>query len=114
MTLGTRIRELRLTYGWSGRALAKQAGLHFSTLDDIETGRTSHPRIDHVVGLAHALGISVGHLVEPVTPQEKATLAFRAYIQAWERLNPEQRLILVSVVKGVVDSLTELAEAEAS
>ena len=60
-----RIRGLRQARGWSLDALAARCHLSPSTLSRIETG---HRRIDldQLVALAHGLGTTIDHLVEPI------------------------------------------------
>lgn len=60
---GGRLRDLRMTRGWSQEALGERAGLDRRTISAIETGRSS-PVLDHVWLIADALGVPLRTLVE--------------------------------------------------
>ena len=59
--LGTRIRELRQTRGWSQEHLAELAGMHRTYMWGIERG-VRNPSLRHLVQLADAFGISIAEL----------------------------------------------------
>ncbi len=61
--MGLRLRALREKRGLSVRGLAKMAGVQFSTVHRIETGKMS-PRLVTLTKLAKALGVSVSDLVK--------------------------------------------------
>jgi transcriptional regulator with XRE-family HTH domain len=58
------LRSLRIRAGLSQRALAAKAGVHWTTVTDIETKRTTrpHPRIRYA--LAAALGVDMAAVTE--------------------------------------------------
>jgi transcriptional regulator with XRE-family HTH domain len=59
-TIGTRIRARRVQLGITPKDLARQVGIAYSTLMDIENGRTLEPKNPH--RFAEALGLSVRFL----------------------------------------------------
>ncbi len=61
LELGTRVRELRKSQGWTLETAARQAGLARSTLSKIENGQMS-PTYDALKKLAEGLQISVPQL----------------------------------------------------
>lgn len=61
------VRELRARSGRSLADLASAAGIGKSTLHAIEAG-DANPGIETLWGLASALGVPFGHLLEPPTP----------------------------------------------
>ncbi|MEP5152531.1 XRE family transcriptional regulator [Planktotalea sp.] len=61
LDLGTRVRELRKSQGWTLEVAANQAGLARSTLSKIENGQMS-PTYDALKKLAEGLQISVPQL----------------------------------------------------
>ncbi len=61
--MGLRLRLLREKRGLSVRALADLAGIGFSTVHRIETGKKK-PRLETLEKLAKALGVSVRDLIE--------------------------------------------------
>lgn len=63
--LGQRVRRLRRKNGWSQEVLAKRAGLTRPHVAKIEKGLVKHPRIDTLMRLSRALGVSVQELIGP-------------------------------------------------
>lgn len=49
--------------GWTQAELAQQAGIHWRTVSNYETGTTKNPRLDVLVALAKALGVNVDRLL---------------------------------------------------
>lgn len=70
MTLGTRLRELRIRAGLSARELSLKAGLSQSTVNDIERKPDTSPRLSSVEALAQTLGVSLAYLAEGRTDNE--------------------------------------------
>jgi transcriptional regulator with XRE-family HTH domain len=64
LDLGTRVRELRKSRGWTLEQAAVKAGLARSTLSKIENGQMS-PTFDALKKLAEGLAISVPQLFTP-------------------------------------------------
>ena len=64
-----RLRELREAAGLSIRALAEKAGLHHMTIARTEWGRL--PRMETVIRLAEALGVTVQALLSEPKPAPK-------------------------------------------
>ncbi len=62
-TFGTMLRSLRQRAGLSQRDLAQRAGLDFSYLSKIETGRLSPPAADTIVLLCSFLGVAAEELL---------------------------------------------------
>jgi transcriptional regulator with XRE-family HTH domain len=61
--MGLRLRLLREQKGVSGRGLAELAGIGFSTVHRIETGKRK-ARVETIERLAKALEVSVRDLIE--------------------------------------------------
>jgi transcriptional regulator with XRE-family HTH domain len=66
LDLGSRVREIRKSRGWTLEQAAKQAGLARSTLSKIENGQMS-PTYDALKKLATGLEIGVPQLFTPPT-----------------------------------------------
>lgn len=62
-TLALNIKKYRQKSGLSQDQLARNAGMPYSTFLKIESGYTSNPSIQAVVGIAEALGVSIDELV---------------------------------------------------
>jgi transcriptional regulator with XRE-family HTH domain len=63
VTIGERIKILRLKKGLSQRALARQAHVRHATLVELETGIRTETRTDIARRLAKVLGVTVDYLV---------------------------------------------------
>lgn len=63
-TLGSTVLKARKAKRLTQAALANLAGLSERSLRDIESGTTKNPSASTVKGLAAALGLSVGKLVQ--------------------------------------------------
>ncbi|HET8628754.1 MAG TPA: helix-turn-helix transcriptional regulator [Thermomicrobiales bacterium] len=55
--LAAALRAARTTHGWSQAALAARAGVHLSTVADIEAGRIRRPHNRTLASLAAALAL---------------------------------------------------------
>jgi transcriptional regulator with XRE-family HTH domain len=62
MTFGSRLKATREQYGWSAMFLAKQASVPYETVYRVEKGTHDAPRLDVVIKLAQALGVSIDFL----------------------------------------------------
>lgn len=60
------LRRLREARDWTQADLAKRAGLAFSSIQALESGRTKSPTLDTARKLAAALGVAV----DALTPEE--------------------------------------------
>lgn len=61
MGFGERVRELRVSRGWSQEQLADRLGWDRKTINRIETAANS-PLLDRVFSLAAELGVATGDL----------------------------------------------------
>lgn len=62
---GAALRELRELAGWSARALARQCGVHHTTITRVEQGKPR--KFTRVPGLARNLAVALGVPVEQIT-----------------------------------------------
>ena len=69
-----RIRQLRLSAGWSQVELARRIGCLQSTLSDIETGKTD-PKQKRLEAIARALNVPVSQLFDEPSPTAKKSMA---------------------------------------
>lgn len=63
LTLGKRIRELRLAAGYSQETLADTVGVHRTYIGSIERGEQS-VSVDNVAKIAKALRVTVAELMK--------------------------------------------------
>lgn len=61
--LGAAVRTARARRGWSREALAFHAGVSWSAIAQIETGRRKDPHTSSLLALATALDVSVDYLI---------------------------------------------------
>ena len=57
------LKRLRLKKGWSQERLAREAGISYITLVKIERGNIQNPKLETLIKLAKALGVSIDRLV---------------------------------------------------
>ncbi|MBA7646660.1 hypothetical protein ES703_54426 [subsurface metagenome] len=57
------LKKLRKKKEWSQEKLAREAGISYNTLIKIERGGIKNPRLDTLIKLAKALGVSVDELI---------------------------------------------------
>ncbi len=58
------LKKLRLKKGWSQEKLAREAGISYITLVKIERGNIQNPKLQTLMKLAKALGVSLDKLVK--------------------------------------------------
>ena len=65
MSSGTlrNLQKLRNKKGWSQERLAREAGISYNTLIKIERGGIKNPKLETLIKLARALGVSLDKLV---------------------------------------------------
>jgi len=66
MSSGTlrNLQKLRNKKGWSQERLAREAGISYNTLIKIERGGIKNPRLETLIKLAKALGVSIDVLIK--------------------------------------------------
>jgi len=57
------LKKLRNKRGWSQERLAREASISYQTLIKIEQNRIKNPRLETLIKLAKALGVSLDRLV---------------------------------------------------
>ncbi len=57
------LKKLRNKKGWSQERLAREAGISYHTLIKIEQDRIRNPKLETIIKLAKALGVSLDKLV---------------------------------------------------
>jgi transcriptional regulator with XRE-family HTH domain len=62
--IGARVRAARERLGWTREALAFHAGVSWSAVAQVETGRRTNLRPSTLVALSRALGVTIDYLVD--------------------------------------------------
>ena len=58
------LKRLRKKKGWSQEKLAREAGISYQTLIKIEQGRIKNPKLETLIKLSKALGVSLDKLIK--------------------------------------------------
>ena len=58
------LKKLRKQKGWSQEKLAREAGISYQTLIKIEQGRIKNPKLETLIKLSKALGVSLDKLIK--------------------------------------------------
>lgn len=58
------LRKFRKRKGWTQERLAREASISYHTLIKIERGDIKNPRLDTLIKIAKALGVSLDKLVD--------------------------------------------------
>jgi len=81
-TFGERVARLRERHGWTQQELAKRANVRTETINRIENGAHSAPRVHVLKALAQALGCTTDYLVG-MHEDEKSELLAAAVAYVW-------------------------------
>lgn len=107
MSVGKRVRALRMAQGLKQGELARRAKVEQSTLSDLERGDTKQPRGDTLVSLAEALRVShdwlmtgEGTPVQPVHPDIDESELLSIY----RDLSETNRLGLLAAARAMLGS----------
>ena len=71
--IGARVRAARERLGWSREALAFHAGISWSAIAQVESGRRTDLRPSTLVALARPLGVSIDYLVGGTTRRRRCS-----------------------------------------
>ena len=58
------LKKLRNKKSWSQERLAREAGISYQTLIKIEQSRIKNPRLETLIKIAKALGVSIEDLIK--------------------------------------------------
>jgi transcriptional regulator with XRE-family HTH domain len=100
---GARLKVLRKQKNWAQKELAAKVEIRFQQLNKYESG-LNIPPADMLVKLAHALDVTVDHLLTG-NPVEDSPLAnsrlFRRF-QVLERLNQDDQETIIKVIDAMI------------
>ncbi len=74
LEIGERLRQIRKRIGLTQREAAKQSGMAFQYLSDLECGRNTNPSLASLRRLAEAYGVGVDDLVGHGVPRDPAAM----------------------------------------
>lgn len=102
--LGKNIRHIRQTQGVSIRTLAPRVPLDHSYLSRIESGEQEADKVSWgiITGLAKALGVSVGSLIEDgAAPRDHMSEEERRLIAAYRKIKDSARKRSINETLGL-------------
>jgi transcriptional regulator with XRE-family HTH domain len=98
MSLGAKLKTLRLKKGFSLQDLADAVGASKAHIWDLETGRAKNPTVELLMKLSTTLGTSIADLVgeNPANPEDKPEV-----LAMWRDLNelsgPDRETIKIMI-----------------
>lgn len=101
--LGQAIRRRREAQGLSLRALAERAGIPFTTLRDIEAGRSRSPGIGTLEPILAALGTTIAQVSQ--TGEQAGGIFIQSATQVthllteWSQLTPDQQDLALALIR---------------
>lgn len=107
MSVGSRIRKLRLEKGMDQGELARAAKIKQSTLSDLERGDSQRPRGDTLVRLAAILQVDQEWLMTGEglpTPREAPGIDESHLLSMYRALNDSNRAALIAAARALLDS----------
>lgn len=107
MSVGRRIKKLRLEKGMEQGELARAAKIKQSTLSDLERGDSQRPRGDTLVRLAAILQADQEWLMTGEglpTPKVTPDIDESHLLSMYRAMTPANRAVLVATAKALLDS----------
>ena len=98
MNVIERIHQLRKERGWSVNNLAMEAGLTQSTLSSM-LGRNSPPKIETLISLCNAFGITLAQFFSDKEDMEIVTKEEKELIALYRRLPNDKKQALIELIK---------------
>lgn len=98
MDINKKIEKLRFQRGWSLYELAQEAGITQSTLSSM-LKRGNPPRIDTLVSICDAFGITLSQFFMEDEEQEVLSRSEKELISSFRRLSPEKQRALIELIK---------------
>lgn len=110
MSLGKRVRELRLRRGMSQKELAEASNISQATISRLEAGRVRELKAEAIKRLSSALGVTTDYLLGQTSHLEGEAIVrsdptARYIFRGYEKLSPEGK-------KEVLDFVRFLEEKE--
>jgi transcriptional regulator with XRE-family HTH domain len=90
LSIGPKVRRLRLKLGMTLKAVSQRTGLSQPLLSQIENN-TVAPPIATLIKISSALGVKIGHFFQDAPDQGRLVVVRRQERQALERLNHADR-----------------------
>lgn len=114
MTIGSKIRHIRLEKGIKQKELATLAGIPTITLQQYERGVTKQPKIEQVQKIAAALGISISYLLGVSDDPSRETFVAQAFDSAIQENLMQKAELVRDVNENLVSKLEAIEKAKDS
>lgn len=100
---GARLKALRKQKNWSQKELAAKVDIRFQQLNKYESG-LNVPPADMLLKLAHALDVTVDHLLtgNPVEDSPLASSRLFKRFQVLERLNQDDQETVIKIIDAMI------------
>jgi len=105
--LATRLAELRESKGLSQEQLSVASGVTFSTIQNIEYGRSVDPGVFNIDKLADALGVSIQDLIGKENLEKNKDSIIVEIISGLPALNQDQLNAILSNVTNYLSSSSD-------
>jgi transcriptional regulator with XRE-family HTH domain len=115
--IGMRVRQLREARGWTQLELADRVGISRAAITQIESGKTTDPKIGNVVALAYFFGLSLDDLLteSPTKPglrvaeeqlkygKDAGALSReeQVFLEKYRHLTPDDRVRMQEIVAAL-------------
>ena len=107
MSIGARLRELRMRRGQSLQQVADAVGLSKGHLWDMESGKSKNPSIESLQRLSDHFGVTIGTLVGE-TSTDSAAEDVRVMFRDLQTLDLDQR----EIVRRLVTDMARRAKGD--
>jgi transcriptional regulator with XRE-family HTH domain len=107
--IGGRIRFLRKEKKWSQERLSEMAGLHPTSLSDLEHGKVNG-FICNYQNLANALGVSLADLVDYQTcvEEQESWREFQTLLAKAKALDEKRRAVFLDAAAKLIEKLESI------
>jgi transcriptional regulator with XRE-family HTH domain len=108
MSVGKRIRKLRIEREWKLKDLARESGVPVSTISDLEHGRSTNPDGDTLVKLAAALETTSDWLQtgEGLPVRQETRIDESEMTRLFKQLSPANKEAVLATAKALLGSQT--------
>ena len=111
MSIGTRLKQLRMRKGQSLQRVADAVGSSKAHIWELETGKSANPSITLLTRLAEHLGVSTAYLVGEDVGADEGRIG-SMFRQVKEELEPDDQELIEALVKNLVERQRRRGDAD--
>ena len=101
-----RIRQLCAKKGWSYYRLAKESGIHYSTLNTMML-KTNAPSITTLSKICNGLGVTLAQFFDEQSEPEMLTHEQRECLRIWDSLNRTEKKQAIAYMQGLHERMQD-------